>query len=66
MNLSSEGHETITVGEIFDYADAVNGIQMTENTITNPSKLDVYLSVDGKQVVLKAGETLTLDCTRQI
>ena len=48
-------------GEIFDYVDAVNGIVVTENTVTNPSKLDVYLCVDGKQVVLKAGETLTLD-----
>ena len=49
------------VGEIFDYVDAVREIAVTENTVTNPSKLDVYLSVDGKQAVLKAGETLVLD-----
>lgn len=48
------------VGEIFDYADAVKQIVVTDNEVTNPTQTDVYLTVDGEKQVLKAGQSLHL------
>lgn len=45
-----------TVGEIFDYEDAVKALVIEQDSIYNPSGLDVYLKVDGEPVLLKAGE----------
>ena len=43
------------VGEIFDYADALKELIIAEEKITNPTKLDLYIRVDGKNVLIKAG-----------
>ena len=47
--------------EIFDYVDAVKQIQITETAVMNPTKIDLYLTVDGEKQILKAGESLALD-----
>ena len=43
------------VGEIFDYADALDRIEITEHTVKNPTDRDLYIRVDDRNVVLKAG-----------
>lgn len=43
------------VGEIFTYADALEQLVITESTIKNPTQLDLYIRVDDRNVVLKAG-----------
>ena len=46
------------VGELFDYEDAVKGLEITEGGVYNPSEVDLYIRVDGENVILKAGEKL--------
>lgn len=48
------------VAEIFDYEDAIAALVVTDTEIVNPSALDLYLTVDGERVVVKAGSTYTL------
>ena len=43
-----------TVGEIFDYADAIERIVIKNNVIENPTNTDIFMVVDGQKVVLKA------------
>lgn len=45
-----------TVGEIFDYEDAVNAATVTDGKIKNNSDITVYMIVDGKRVALAPGE----------
>lgn len=51
-----------TNGEIYDYVQAYNrlswSVEMTY--VHNPSAIDVYLDFKGKEVVVKAGETVSL------
>lgn len=49
------------VGEIFDYADAVEALEVTENAVKNPTALDVYILVDHKKVIVKAGTEYLLE-----
>ena len=44
-----------TVGEIFDYADALKKLIITDCVVSNPTDLDVYIRVEGKNVLIKAG-----------
>ena len=44
-----------TVGEIFDYADALKKLIVTESKVINPTDVDVYIRVDGKNVLIIAG-----------
>lgn len=44
-----------TVGEIFDYSDALSKIIISENKVINPTEVDVYARIDGKDVVIVAG-----------
>ncbi len=55
-----------TVGEIFDYANAVKNIIIKDTAIENPTSIDVYIVVGGKKVVLKAGSVypLSMDSVR--
>ncbi len=41
-----------TVGEIFRYEDAVNSLVIGDSSIENPSDIDVYIKVNGEEVVL--------------
>ena len=45
------------VGELFAYEDAVAMLKITEEGILNPSDIDLYLTVDGVRVTLRAGKT---------
>ena len=51
-----------TNGEIYDYVTAYRSLSFSadEKLVHNPTALDVYLNVDGKSVVVHAGETLAL------
>lgn len=48
-----------TNAEIFDYEDAVKSAVVTEDSVYNPSSIDLYIKADGKNVILKAGETIS-------
>ena len=48
------------VAEIFDYEDAIAALVVSDTEIVNPSALDLYLTVDGERVIVKAGSTYTL------
>lgn len=59
------GHDTIwyaTNGEIFRYLQACKRLQfsMDGSFVANPSALDVYLDFLGKQVLVPAGQTVSL------
>lgn len=41
-----------TVGEIFEYEDAVKALVETEDEIINGSDLSVYIAIDGKKTVI--------------
>ena len=43
-----EAYWYATVGEIFDYAEAVSLLRTEEGYVENPSALEIYLTVDGK------------------
>ena len=49
-----------TNAEIFDYEDAVKSAVVTDESVYNPSIIDLYMKIDGKNTVLKAGECITL------
>ena len=46
-----------TVGEIFDYNDAVGMLIKEENSITNPSDITLYLKLDGVAITLSPNES---------
>ena len=46
-----------SVGEIFDYEDAVKSARVSGTAVSNPSKLDLYAEIDGEKVVIPAGGT---------
>lgn len=56
-----EAFYSAPVSEIFDYADAVEQIIITEKEVVNPTAIDVYLKIDGEKQILKAGESRSLD-----
>ena len=49
-----------SVGEIFDYEDAVKAVQITEDKIINPSPVDLYIKIDGEKVELKANSEINI------
>ena len=51
----SQDYYYATVGEIFDYADALKKLIITDCVVTNPTEVDLYIRVDGKNVLIKAG-----------
>lgn len=46
--------------EIVRYAKALERVVVTENSIQNPSELDVYLGVNGEKIKIKAMDTYLL------
>ena len=48
-----------TVGEIFDYEDAINALVVTDDEIVNNSSLDMYIKLDGENIIVKANSTYT-------
>ncbi len=49
-----------TVGEIFDYEDAVKALTVTDDSISNQSELTVYLKIDGKPITVEPFTTLQI------
>ena len=47
-----------SVGEIFDYEDAVKAIEITEEKIVNPSPIDLFIKIDGKRYTLAANSEI--------
>lgn len=49
-----------TIGQIFDYEDAIKALVITDTTILNSSDLTLYLTVDGERVTLAPKSTYEL------
>lgn len=49
-----------TVGEVFDYEDAVKALVIKEDSIYNPSEIDVYVLADGAPITIAAGSTVKI------
>lgn len=49
-----------SVGEIFDYEDAVNALEINGCAIKNTSQLPVYIGIDGERRVLNPGDTINI------
>lgn len=49
-----------SVGEIFDYEDAVKAVQITDKAICNPSPVDLYIKINGEQAILPANSKIDL------
>ena len=45
--------------EIFDYEDAVKSVVITENSVKNPSDVDLCIKIDGERFTLCAGCEIT-------
>ncbi len=49
-----------TIGEIFDYEDAIKSLVITDTEIQNDSSLTLYLKIDGNPVVIPPKTTYTI------
>lgn len=49
-----------SVGEIFDYEDAVKAVTVTESKIVNHSDMDLYIKIDGVRKTLHANATIQI------
>ena len=47
--------------QIFEYEDAINALEITNEKIVNSSAVDVYIKVDGVEVVIEAGGEYVFD-----
>ena len=48
------------VAEIFDYEDAIAALEVTDDKIKNDSELDLYVTVDGERMIVKAHSVLDI------
>ena len=49
-----------TVGDIFDYEDAINSLVITDTEIVNDSELTMYLKIDGEKLTVAPKSTFKL------
>jgi hypothetical protein len=49
-----------TVGEVFDYEQAVDMLEISEDKLINRSDLDIYIKIDGERLVIAPGEVALL------
>ena len=49
-----------SVGEIFDYEDAVKALVITDTEIKNDSPIDLYVKIDGEPALIKANSVYTI------
>ena len=49
-----------TIGDIFDYEDAIKALKITDDEIVNNSSLTVYLKVDGEKITVAPRSTYKL------
>ena len=47
-----------TVGDVFDYEEALAMLEITDDRVVNRSELDIYLEVGGKRTVIAPGEQM--------
>ena len=52
---------TAGVDEIFRYSVACKSLVVTDDTVENPTDMDIYIKVDGTKVIVRAHSTLDLD-----
>ena len=45
------------VGEIFEYEDAINAIEITDGKVINPTDKELYITLDGKKYILSPNST---------
>ena len=50
-----------TVAEIYDYATATAALEITDTEIKNPTKIDLYIKIDGERRIVKAKRSISLD-----
>ena len=55
-----EDYYYASVGEIFDYEDAIAALTVTDTELINPTSLDLYVKIDGNPVKVKANSTYHL------
>ena len=56
-----EDYYYASTGEIFDYADAVASLVISEKEIKNPSNINIYIKIDGERRIVKAKRSIALD-----
>lgn len=49
-----------SMGDIFDYEDAIHALQITEDSVTNDSEIDLFVKIDGIRRKLCAHTSLPL------
>lgn len=49
-----------SVEDIFAYADAVRELKVAENTVENPTSIDIYVKIDGKNVIIPKNSTVSI------
>lgn len=49
-----------SVGEIFEYEDAIASLRVTDSAITNPSGIPLYVMLDGEPTIIAAKSTVKL------
>ena len=49
-----------TVSQVFDYEDAVKSVVVTDSEIRNPSSTDLYIRINGENVILLANSSISL------
>lgn len=50
-----------SVEDVFRYADAANKLKITENSVENPSNLDIYLEIDGEKKIIRSGKSVKIN-----
>lgn len=46
--------------EVFEYSDAVKALEVTDTEIYNPSKITLYVKIDGNPTVVPAGSKISI------
>lgn len=49
-----------SVGDIFEYEDAIKAIKITEKEIINPTDKELYIALDGKRYILSPNSATTI------
>ena len=57
----SDEYYYASVGEIFEYSDAVARLEISDTEVYNPTDLALYIKIDGEPVKIAAGEKIALN-----
>ena len=50
-----------SMGQLFDYEDALKKIQITQSRIFNPTDIPLYIKIDGAPILLEAHQKISLE-----